>query len=95
MAELSTEDRQRVWRGLMRWWSKLWEPVAVLSKSELLAAVNATDTWINDNQAAYKQSLSQTARDNLTAAQMTLLFCGVALARVSIDFLRQIFGEVD
>ena len=94
MAELSTEDRERIWRGLMRWWSNLREPVA-LSKADLQAAVNATDTWIDTNQTGYNQALPQAARDNLTQEQKTLLFCAVALARVSLMLLRRIFGEVD
>lgn len=94
MAELSTEDRKRVYRGLMRFWSGLRESLA-LSKAELLAAVNATDTWIDDNQVSYNTALPQVARDNLTQAQKTVLFCVVALARVSIAFLRRIVGEVD
>ena len=94
MAELSSEDRERVFRGIMRWWSSEREPIAV-SKSELLAAVNATDTWIDGNQAGYNSALPQAARDNLTTGQKTLLFCAVALARVSIAFLRKVVGEVD
>lgn len=94
MAELPTADRQRIWRGLMRWWSSVWEVMA-LSTSELLAAVNATDAWIDANQASFNSALPQAARDNLTAAQKTLLFCAVALARVDIPTLRRLFGEVD
>ena len=94
MAQLPSEDRARIWRGLMRLWSSERAPVAVL-KDELLAAVNATDAWIDDNQASYNAALPDAARNNLTVAQKTLLFCAVALARVSIPFLRRVFGEVD
>jgi len=45
MAELTIVQRQKIWRGLMRFWSQNWTKVA-LSKSDLQAAVNATDTWI-------------------------------------------------
>lgn len=82
MAELSTEDRERIWRGLMRYWSNLREEVAV-SKPELLAAVVATDTWIDDEQASYNAALPLAARENLTSVQKTLLFVAVALMRVS------------
>jgi hypothetical protein len=78
----------------MRWWSDLREPLAV-SKWDLLAAVEATDDWIDDNQAAYNAALPEAARTALTAGQKTLLFCAVALARVSIALLRRMFGEVD
>lgn len=91
---LSTEDRQRIWRGFMRYLSNAREPLA-LTKDQLLAAINATDDWIDDNQASYNQALPAAAQSNLTIAQKTLLFCAVALARVSILFLRRIFGEVN
>lgn len=94
MATLSTGDRQRIWRGLMRWWSNLREPVG-LSKVDLQAAVDAADDWIDANQADYNNALPEAARTNLTAAQKTLLFCVVALARVSVPLLRRILGEVD
>ena len=94
MATLSTEDRERITRGIMSYWSSLWE-VAALSVQDLQAAVNATDAWIEDNQVAYTQALPTAARDNLTQPQKTLLFCVVALARVSIDFLKRIVGRVD
>lgn len=95
MAELSTEDRQRIWRGLMRYWSNLREALGALSKNDIQEAVNATDTWIEDNQAAYNNALPVAARDALDQEQKTLLFCAVALARVGIPVLRKMFGEVD
>lgn len=94
MPELSDTDRMRIWRGLMRWWSNLRESLA-LTKPELRAAIDATDTWIDDNQAGYNAALPSAARTNLTLAQKTLLFCAVALARVSIGVLRHLLGEVD
>jgi hypothetical protein len=94
MAVLPDVDRARIWRGWMRLLSARFEPVA-LSKDDLRAAVDATDVWIEDNQSAYNQALPQAGRDNLTAGQKTLLFCAVALARVNVDLLRRVFGEVD
>ena len=91
---LTTEDRARVHRGLMRYWSNIWEAVAV-DKAELLAAVVATDTWIDDNQAGYNAALPEAFRTGATQAQKTLLFMAVAAARVSIAFARALFGEVD
>lgn len=95
MAQLPDTDRARVWRGLMRWWSNLWEAVESLSKDQLRDAVNATDTWIDNNQASYNAALPEAARTALTQSQKTLLFCAVALARVSIGMLRRVFGEVN
>ncbi len=93
MAELSTQNRQRIWRGLMRYWSNSREPMEL--SADLLAAVNATDTWINDNQGAFNSSLPAAAQSGLTATQKTLMFCAVALARVSVALLRRVLGEVD
>lgn len=94
MAELSIEDRIRVWRGLMRYWSNIRSNLA-LSKADLQAAIDATDTWIEANQAAYNQALPAAARDGLSLVQKTTLFCAVAAMRVSLAFARALFGEVD
>lgn len=92
---LTTQDRDRVWRGIMRYLSANLSQTGDLSKHDLRDAVAATDDWIEANQADYNAALAQPARDGLSAAQKTLLFCAVALARVSITALRKIFGEVD
>ena len=91
---LTSEDQQKVTNGLMRAWSQIWETVAV-GKADLLAAVAATDGWIEDNQASYNTALPEAARTALTLSQKTVLFCAVALARVSLVYLRRVFGEVD
>lgn len=92
MAELSAEDRQRVWRGLMRYWSNA-RSIIGADKTELQTTANETDTWINDNQASYVSSLTYGGQFNAT--QLTLIFCAVALARVGITALRCLLGEVD
>jgi hypothetical protein len=98
MAELSETDRQRIWRGLMRWWSannvgNIYD--TPFSKSEFRAAVDATDTWIDGNQSSFNVSLPQPFRNDATQAQKTLLFCVVAAMRVSPEFARRLVGEVD
>ena len=95
MAQLSEIDRKRIWRGLMRWWSNLREILGALSKNDLLAAVTATDTWIDNNQVAYNSALPEVARTALTQSQKTLLFCCVAGMRINVAFLRKMVGEVD
>ena len=92
---LDSTDRQRVTTGLMRYWSRRFETVTDISKTELLAAVAATDDWIEDNQVQFNAALPQPVRANAALAQKTLLFCAVALARVSLAFTRTVFGEVD
>lgn len=91
MAELSTEDREKINKGLMKYWSAVWELTEV-SVQDLQAAVNAADAWIDSNQVSYNQALPLAARDNLTQAQKTLVFCAVAMGRVSMAFLRRVFG---
>ena len=95
MAVLSDADRERVWRGLMRYWSQARETIVVLTKADLRAAINATDTWIDDNAASFNSALPTAARTNLTSAQKTLLFCVVACMRVSPALARRVLGEVD
>ena len=96
MANLSTTDRQRIWRGLMRYWSNHRTPVTG-DKAELYTTVVETDTWIDDNAADYVGSL--TYGDNYDAVQKTLIFCCVAAMRVSptvATLLRRLLGvEVD
>lgn len=94
MAELSETDRARVWRGLMRFWSRLREAMA-LDKGELRAAVDATDGWIDNNQAAFNAELPAVAQAGLTAGQKALLLCAVVLMRVDAALARRVFGEVD
>ena len=94
MAVLSDTDRARVRRGLARYWSRWWTGTTI-SKTDMRAAVNATDDFIDNNQGAYNQALPEEARTALTQTQKTLLFCAVALARVGILTLKCVFGEVD
>ncbi|HEY4690302.1 MAG TPA: hypothetical protein VIK33_13385 [Anaerolineae bacterium] len=94
MATLPDADRLRINRALSRWWSAFRERLD-LNETNLNAAIAATDTWINDNAAAYNAALPVAARTSLTAAQKTLLFVAVALMRHDLALLRRIFSEVD
>jgi hypothetical protein len=95
MAVLSDADRQRIWRGVLR--SALFGAVPNNLKTDLRAAVDATDAWIDSNASSYNVALPQPFRNNATAAQKTLLFCFVALMRANLGggLLRIIVGEVD
>ena len=95
MAVLSTEDRQRVTNGLMRLWSRERTTLGGVNKTQLRAAVDATDAWIEANQTSYNNALPNPFKTQATLVQKTLVFCAVALARVSIAFLRIVFGEVN
>lgn len=94
MATLPSLDRGKISSGLQRHFSALREPIALI-KSDLRAAVDATDDWIDLNQASYNAALPLAARNNLTASQKTLLFCAVAAYRVSKSFAIKLLGEVD
>jgi hypothetical protein len=96
MAQLSTQVRQQIWRGMTRFWSNERSVLSGMIKTDIQAAVNATDTWIDDNAASFNSALPTTFRTNATTVQKTLLFCTVALARVgSTALLQQLLGEVD
>ena len=94
MAILSDTDRTRIWRGIMRYWSRLEETIPI-SSVELRDAINATDQWIDDNQTSFNNALPNSAKTNLTLTQKTVLFCIVAAMRVSPALARAIIGEVD
>jgi hypothetical protein len=79
----------------MRWWSVQREALAGISKTELRTAVDATDAWIEANQASFNSALPVAFRSNATLAQKTLLLCAVAVMRVSLPLARALFGEVD
>lgn len=102
MAVLSETDRQRVWRGVMRYWCNQPSPEPTpFTKAQFRAAVDATDDWIDGNGAAsststgYNSVLPAAFRNGASTAQKTLLFCAVACMRVSVAFARQVLGEVD
>jgi len=52
MAVLPDNDRIKIWRAIMREWSRLGAACG-FTKNQLRAAVDATDQFIDDNQTAY------------------------------------------
>lgn len=52
-----------------------------LTRAQLDAAIDATDTFIDSNAAAYNSALPVAARNGLTAAQKAELFHVVATKR--------------
>lgn len=76
---LDVTSRRRVWAHLMRsgtGWSA--------TKQELLAAVDATDDWIESNQASFNAALPQPFRGQASLAQKTLVFAYVAFRRAGL-----------
>jgi len=92
MAELSTADRQRIGRGLRRYWSSVWTVIGA-NKSEVQTTVNETDAWIDMAQSNYVSSL--TYGGQFTGTQLTLIFCCVAVMRVApgtSDWIQRLLG---
>lgn len=77
MAALPDLDRNRIWRHFMR---RNTEGCA-FTKDELRAAVDATDTWIDNNAGSYNSALPVAFRTGATLIQKTFLFCLVAMRR--------------
>ena len=80
MAVLPDADRAKVrnhWMRINR------EVYAALTKADLQAALDATDDWIDTNQATYNLALPLAARTNLSVTQKTFLFCLVAMRRAT------------
>lgn len=81
MAVLDDTTRQTIRNYVMRRWG------SALSKADLRAAIDATDSWIDSNAASFNSALPAAAQSGLTAQEKTVLFCVVALRRAG-------FGEV-
>ena len=106
MAALSVSDRQRVYRGLMRLWSR--DGVTCdFSKAQLYdpvgntGVVAETDDWIDGHSGltgdtiGYNGALNVTMRAALTIDMKTDLFLAVAAMRRGLDYVRRVLGEVD
>lgn len=79
MADLDNTARQGLRDFLMRRFGY------GITKDELRAAIDATDTWIDTNSGAFNAALPAAAQAGLTFTQKTLLFCYVALKRAGIE----------
>lgn len=80
MAELPEQDRNRVWRWFMR---RNTDPCNY-TKTDLKAAIDACDTWVDANATSFNQALPQPFRGQATAQQKTLLLCWVAMRRAGL-----------
>ena len=83
MAALPDADRIEITAKLQR--LAQWLAIACgITKADLKAAVDATDDWIDSNQASFNNALPTAAKNNLNLTQKTLLFCYVAMKRAGI-----------
>lgn len=80
MAELDDTNRNRVWRWFMRHNTE----ACSYTKTDLRAAIDACDTWVESNAAAFNTALPQPFRGQASATQKTLLLCWVAMRRAGI-----------
>lgn len=80
MAVLGDSERFEVWAQVMRE-----QPMPGITKPELRAAVNALDTWLNDNAAAANAALPQPARGALTVEQKAALLSYVIARRYLVE----------
>jgi hypothetical protein len=80
MAALSNADRSEMLAEFMSELSGTREPVAV-TKTELRAAADAIDDWVEANKAAFNTAIPQPARAALTAAQKSRLLMFVVRQR--------------
>lgn len=93
MAVLSDPDRAKVTTGLMRYLDFGSAPNTL--KTDLRAAVNAADVWIDTNSSSFAAALPATFRTNSNATQKVILFICVLLMRYNVELLKRIVGEVD
>lgn len=84
MATLTAQQRSDIGAALQRWWSRV-QQVCAFTKPELSAAIDATDSWIDTNAAAYNLALPLGFRTKASAFQKTILFCWVAIRRAKRD----------
>lgn len=84
MAVLDETNRAAVWAEYMRKLSSDGESIGV-TKPELRAAVNALDTFLEDNAAAINSAIPQPARSALTTTQKALLLNYVVTQRYIVE----------
>lgn len=80
MAALPDVDRNRIWR----WFMRLNTESCAFTKTDLRAAVDATDTWLDGNVSSFNSTLPSAFRTTASLTQKTLLLCYVAMRRAGI-----------
>jgi hypothetical protein len=80
MAEMADAERRLVWAEVMQDLSNSGQSTS-LTKSELRAAVDAIDTWLNSNAVSLNAAMPQPARGALTTTQKARLLQFVVARR--------------
>lgn len=83
MAVLPDSDRIAVWAEIMRDLSLRHDPVSIV-KSDLRAAVNALDDFMNTNATAINNALPAPAKAGLTTQQKALILMYVISKRYEV-----------
>jgi hypothetical protein len=81
MATLSDGDRKLTMGEVMR---DLTGESMSITKPDLLAAINAVDTWVSNNEADYNANLPEIARAGLTTPQKARLLLFIVRKRFVI-----------
>lgn len=84
MAVLSDSDRHVASRAWIRKVFVEANATATMDHTAIKAAIDATDTWIDGQQANYNAALPAPFQGTATLQQKTLLFCFVALKRAGL-----------
>lgn len=82
MAVLSDNDRQALWADFMRNFPA--GESCGITKTELRAAVNGLDDYLNTNASAINQAIPQPARGTLTSSQKARLLVWVIRKRYDV-----------
>lgn len=93
MAILPEENRLKIWRGLMRYWSSTGEE-APFTKANLKDAIDAIDLFMDNNALTINNAFPQPFRSNATVEQKAVLLSGVVAMRYTEEWLRRLVGEV-
>lgn len=94
MAQLTEAERLQIWRGFMRVLSRSGDECGFV-KSDLKAAVDALDVFLENNAAAINSALPASFRTAATVDQKAFLLAAVVLRRYNVEALKKLVGEVD
>lgn len=84
MAVLADSDRVAIWADIMRLMSDERESCSI-TKTDLRAALNAVDDWVDANAAAFNSAIPQPARSALSARQKARLLAYVVRRRFEVS----------
>jgi len=77
-------DRLRVWRAVMRWWSRQ-RATCSFNNVELKAAIDDVDDWVETNQSSFIAALPTAFANGSSAGQKAALLMFVVMKRYGHD----------